>query len=341
MRPLTEREAAVLTAVVHVHTETAEPVGSRTISRQYLAGLSPATVRNTMMDLAELGLLSQPHTSAGREPTVEGYRYYITALMEPPHLLRTDRTVLDQLLRERMAAWDEDTILTHVARALARVSHLVTVAFLPSFDMGVLERIDLVPLSDSRILVVLQLRDGPVDTLTLELSERMRRELLPETVQTLNERLSGLTVGEIRRTIGERLKDVSRGDREVVKVFLREGQNIFDVDARVGVHLEGRINIMNQPEFSDHARLAALMQALDELSLVQELRRRVQGRRVEITIGPENRISALSPCSLLTRGYGVGSLSGTLAIIGPMRMPYARLVAALEHAGTVAEQLLS
>lgn len=341
MRPLNERESAVLSAVIHAHTEFAEPVGSRTISRQYLQHLSPATIRNTMMDLADIGLLSQPHTSAGREPTVEGYRYYISMLMEPPHLVRRDRDLLDRLLNERLAARDEDTVLVCIARSLAEISHLISVAFLPSFDLGVLERIDLVALAESRLLVVLQMRDGPVDTLTVELDEPVKRDLVPLTAQFLNERLAGLTIGEIRRTIGERLRDVSRGDLAVVSVFLREGQNIFDLDARANVHLEGRLNILNQPEFSDRTRLVALMEALDDRPLLQELRGRVKSPHVEITVGTENRISALAACSLLTRGYRVGSLAGTLAIVGPMRMPYRRLVAALEHAGDVAEELLS
>ena len=341
MRSLTDRQAEVLKAVIHEHVDSAEPVGSRTVARQYLTEISPATIRNTMLDLAEMGLLSQPHTSAGREPTVEGYRLYISSLMVPPRLARRDRTVLNQLLRERAAARDENAILDYIAQALAQVSHLLSVAFLPHFERGVLERIDLVPLAESRLLVVLQLENGPVDTVTLTMREPIRRDLLSETTQALNERLSGLSIGEIRRTVSTRLRDVSGGDREVMDVFVREGENIFNIDSRTGVHLEGRINILNQPEFADHARLTELLEALDDQPLIDELRQRSNPDRVEVSIGCENRISALSTCSLLTRGYHVGQLSGTLAIVGPMRMPYGRLVAALEHAGNVAEELLS
>ena len=111
MRPLTPREIAVLTAVVHAHTESAEPVGSRTIARQYLHDLSPATIRNTMMDLEDIGFLHSPHTSAGREPTARAYRYYLDEVMEPARLGRSDKSVFDELLTERQCARDADVVL--------------------------------------------------------------------------------------------------------------------------------------------------------------------------------------------------------------------------------------
>lgn len=341
MRQLTERERSVLAVIIEAHTESAEPVGSRTISRQYLPDLSPATIRNVMYDLEELGLLVQPHTSAGREPTAAGYRFYLNELMNPPRLTRKDRTRLDQLLEERVAARDEDSVLIHVAQALANISDLISVAFLPSFDGGVFERLDLLPISESRVLAILQIRGGPVDTVSLELSEPVKTSLLAETAQALNERLSGSTIGQIRNTIRERLKGIARGDREVINVFVREGRGIFDVDSRANVFLEGRRNILNQPEFSDRDRLGQFMEILDNRPLIQELRGRDSSQRVEVSVGSENSIMALATCSLLTRKYRVGSLAGTLAIVGPMRMPYQRLVAALEHAGYVTEELLS
>ncbi|HPU86146.1 MAG TPA: heat-inducible transcriptional repressor HrcA [Candidatus Latescibacteria bacterium] len=341
MRPLTPREIAVLTAVVHAHTESAEPVGSRTIARQYLHDLSPATIRNTMMDLEDIGFLHSPHTSAGREPTARAYRYYLDEVMEPARLGRSDKSVFDELLTERQCARDADVVLSCVSRALARVSRLITVAFLPTFDNGVLRRIELVSLGESRILVALEIKGGPVHTLTLEMDEPVAQGLIGETARILNERLSGLTIGQIRASITERLSGISGGEQHVINVFLREGSDIFDLDSRTNVHLEGRPNILAQPEFSDHTRLMQFMRLLDEKALIQELRRRGASRRTQVSIGTENSLPELADCSLLTRGYRAGSLSGTLAIVGPMRMPYRRLVAVLEHAGGVAETLMS
>jgi heat-inducible transcriptional repressor len=340
MRELTEREKSVLTAVIEVYTETAEPVGSRTISRQHLQDVSAATIRNTMLDLEEIGLIAQPHTSAGREPTAQGYRYYLNNLMRPSKLSTSDRAALDHLLDERTAARNEDNVLLHVAKAIANLSHMIGVAFLPSFDRGVLEKIDLMPISDSRVLAIIQIRGGPVDTVTLELPEPVKRELIEETTQALNERLSGMPIGQIRRTIGERLRGLSRGDRDVIDVFVHEGAGIFDMDSRSGLMLEGRPHLLEQPEFTDRARLTELLETLDNRFLIGELRRDGAPAKVDVTIGDENDISALATCSLLTRTYSVGDLSGTLAIVGPMRMPYGRLLAALEHASTVTEELL-
>ena len=341
MRELTEREAAVLTAIVHAHIDTAEPVGSRTISRRYLTDLSPATIRNTMMDLEELGLLGKPHTSAGREPTPIGYRLYITSLMRPPRLVAEDQRAMEQAVRASVSARDADTILTYVARALADVSHQIGVAFLPSFDSGMFQKLDLIDIAESRVLVAIQVEGGPVHTLTLELEEPVRRELLSATTDVLNERLSGLTMGQIRATIAERLRGVNRGDPQVISLFLRDGGYIFNLDVRANIHLEGRPNILTQPEFEDRSVLGLVMRELDGQDLQQELRNRGGIPAVNVTIGTENKIVGLAACSLLTRGYNIGPMSGTLAILGPMRMPYRRLVAALDHAADLVEDALN
>ena len=341
MRELTEREATVLTAIVHAHIDTAEPVGSRTISRRYLTELSPATIRNTMMDLEELGLLGKPHTSAGREPTVQGYRLYLTSLMKPPRLTAEDQRAMQSVVQQSVSSRDADTILTYIAKALADVSHQIGVAFLPSFDGGVFEELELMSLSESRVLVVIQVTGGPVHTLTLELGEPVRREVLELTARALNERLGGLTIRQIRETIAERLRDVTQGAPEVIRVFLRDGGMIFDLDSRVNLHLEGRPNILTAPEFEDRTILSLVMQELDGKGLQEELRARGGIQAVHITIGTEHKIMGLASCSLLTRGYSVGSMSGTLAILGPMRMPYRRLVAALDHAGDLVEDVLN
>lgn len=341
MRPLSERERAVLTAVIEEYTESAEPVGSRTLSRKYFSDLSPATIRNTMYDLEELGLLAQPHTSAGREPTAAGYRLYLNTLMRPPRLSMRDRRELDQLLEEERATRDEDSVLIHVAQALANISHMVSLAFFPSFDDAILDKIDLLPISENRVLVILQVRSGTVDTVTITAPEGIYLDRIPETVRALNERLSGETIGHIRRTVSERLRGLSYGDEAVINIFLNEGEGIFDLDACAAVVLEGRPHILNQPEFYDRTRLSELMRALEDRPLIRELRRSESHSRVQVRVGDENTIEALAECSLITRGYHVGTLSGTLAIVGPMRMSYPRLLAVLEHAGVVTERLLS
>ena len=164
MRELKEREAEVLVATIQAHIERAEPVGSRTLARHYLTNLSPATIRNTMADLEEMGLLGKPHTSAGREPTAEGYRLYLRSLMSPPKLVDDDRRVLEYIIREQMSARDADAILTSIAQALATVSRQIGVAFLPSFDRGEFRSLDLIPVAESHVLVIIEVVGGPAHT---------------------------------------------------------------------------------------------------------------------------------------------------------------------------------
>jgi len=340
MQNLTEREATVLTAIIHAHTESAGPIGSRTLAKQYLTEFSPATIRNTMSDLEDMGFLEKPHTSAGREPTESGYRAYVDDFMSPPRITQRERNILNDILKQSMTARDADMILGHVARALATISHQIGVAFLPSFDLGIFQRIELVPLAEHTVLAAIQVTGGPVRTVTLELDEAVERSVLDETAAVLNERLAGLTVGQIRSSIAERLRDVSRGDSRVISIFLQEGREIFDLDARTNVHMEGRPNILGYPEFADRARLTEFMSALDEGDLYAEVRERDVTQEIAVSIGQENRCGGLASCSLVMRGYQQGPLSGTLAIVGPMRMPYRKVVAALNHAGQLIESLL-
>src|SRR6266446_1748911 len=227
---LNDRERQVLEAVIETYVETAEPAGSRTISKKFGNALSAATIRNTMSDLEEKGYLYHPHTSAGRIPTDLAYRVYVDYLMRPPTVAAAQAQHLRGELEGQRAA--VETILSRAAQVLGVLTNELGVAVTPTIDEAVLERLDLLQVSTEKLLLVLALRSGAVRTIFVEVPA----ELAPDSVQkvtiVLNERLAGLTLKEIRATLADRLRDASAsepGSSELLNIFVQEAEELFDV----------------------------------------------------------------------------------------------------------------
>jgi heat-inducible transcriptional repressor len=193
---LSEREQLILREVVDAYVGTAAPVGSRTISRHIGLELSPATIRNTMMDLEEQGLLAQPHASAGRVPTDLGYRAYVDTILEPDPITPEEEDWIEEKLES--SARDLSQLLDQAARLLAGACHQLGVVLAPSLDGAILTGVEFARLSEQRVLLVLRVRDGLVRTVLLDVSARLSPEALAETAAHLNECLVGLTLAEIR-----------------------------------------------------------------------------------------------------------------------------------------------
>ncbi|HEX8210883.1 MAG TPA: heat-inducible transcriptional repressor HrcA [Longimicrobium sp.] len=345
-QPLSEREHEVLEAVIRTYVETAEPAGSRMVARRFGLGISPATVRNTMSDLEEKGYLFHPHTSAGRVPTDLAYRLYVDVLM-----CRTPLTSGEELAirRELAAGAGEGAAIEQLVRRAAQVVGLLTqelgVAMAPRLDEAVLERLDLVPLGEAKVLLVLRLRAAGVRTIYVDVPTLIAPTTLESVGRVLNERLGGLTLGQIRATLPERLRDTvstGRGEAELLNVFMQQADEWFAAPAHgdADLHL-GRASVLaDQPEFASGDRLRALM----ELTERRDLLKRVVGTRaaggLNVTIGVEHDDPALSNFTLVTSEYRSGDLKGVIGVIGPTRMPYERVVALVDTTSTLISELL-
>ena len=346
-QPLTEREHEVLEAVIRTYVETAEPAGSRMVARRSGLGISPATVRNTMSDLEEKGYLFHPHTSAGRVPTDLAYRLYVDVLM-----CRTRLTPVEELAirRELAAGAGEGAAVEQLVRRAAQVVGLLTqelgVAMAPRLDEAVLERLDLVPLSEGKVLLVLSLRAAGVRTIYVDVPAVISPATLEAVGRVLNERLGGLTLAEIRATLPARLRDTLPSDRvgeaELLNVFVQSADEWFAAPARgdADLHL-GRASVLaEQPEFASGERLRALI----ELTERRDLLKRVVGGRaaggLNVTIGVEHDDPALANFTLVTSEYRSGDLKGVIGVIGPTRMPYERVVALVDTTSTLISELL-
>jgi heat-inducible transcriptional repressor len=325
---------------VNHYVATAEPVGSKTISHNYLKELSPATIRNVMQDLEEMGLVEQPHTSAGRIPTVSGYRLFVDSLLEPEELTPGEQEIIRNRIGLGFAAIEG--ILGQTSKVLGDISLELGLALAPRFEKGILTRLELIPVADKKILVVLALKSGLVRSLLLEVESNLSDELLEETRQILNEKLQGLTVSQLKETGDARLNQTTGGDARVLKMFLESSDEILNFDETGQIHLGGAQNLLRQPEFQNQNKLQNFMLMLEERKFLIELISS-QGTRegITITIGPESENGRLSGLSLVTCSYQAGKVKGTLGVIGPNRMPYSKLISLVDYTAKVLGETLS
>ncbi len=336
---LKNREKAILRFVIHQFIMTANPVGSRNISKKYNIGLSPATIRNIMADLEELGYLDHPHTSAGRVPTDKGYRVYVDSLMEPPYLDSKIKEVIDTNLSVHSSFETED-LLTITSTILSNLTDQLAMVTYPKIEQAKLERIQIVRLSSTRILVVVAIQSGLIRTITLELDAEIDEENIDAVDYYLNERLAGLKFSEIRATIAERIKDIEETKyKPIIRVFLDSVDRIFTDISSDKVVVKGAQNILKQPEFADHEQLQSVIELIENKDIiihVLDKKRQSHKDDLVITIGKENQDEKLSEYSMITKEYKIGDLEGTVGIMGPKRMNYSKIIAAVVY---VANQL--
>lgn len=350
--PLTDRERAVLEAVIETYVQTAEPAGSRTIAKRHQLGLSPATIRNTMSDLEEKGYLYHPHTSAGRIPTDLAYRVYVDYLMRPPAVAPAQaQRIRGELEGQRTAV---EAILSRAAQVLGVLTNELGVAVTPTIDEAVLDRIDLLQVSSERLLLVLALRSGAVRTIFVEVPAELAAEAVQQVTVVLNERLAGLTLKEIRATLADRLRDASpseSGSSELLNIFVQEADDLFDVPiapSRGGgggggggpVHLGSTQPLTGQPEFSTRAQLQGLLDVTERRDLLRDALTARGGEGLTITIGQEHADARLATFTLVTSTYRCGPLTGVIGVMGPTRMAYDKIAALVNHTSRLVGELL-
>ncbi|MBS1260902.1 MAG: Heat-inducible transcription repressor HrcA [Calditrichaeota bacterium] len=333
-RELTDRERTVFTALLHEYIMTARPVGSRILSKRLAMKLSPASVRNVMADLEELGLLVQPHTSAGRIPTTVGYGLYVDSLMKRVDLRHHERRAIVHALKEASLGGVTD-VLDRTSETLARTSALIAVVLSPNLTEGILHKIDLVRIASGRLLVILSIRSGFVRSILLEISASLKDHEIEATTRLLNERLAGLTLDQVRRTIGERLRGAIASGKPLMKLVIDSADRIFRED-RVGeIHLDGTSNVFGQPDFTDLDETRAVIEVLEDREVILHLLAsgsHTPEEGLRISIGEEIGRDVLEGCSVIAASYSIGDIEGALGVIGPTRMNYAHLSSLVKFA---------
>ncbi len=342
---LSERERQVLEAVVRTYVETAEPAGSRTVSKGFDLGISAATVRNTMSDLEEKGYLFHPHTSAGRVPTDLAYRFFVDRLMEPLQPSLEERVSLQREL-ERAGTSAVERLILHATQVLSLISNELGVAVAPRLEDAVLEKLELIQVSSNKVLLVATIRGGVVRTVYVDLPIEVPADTLVKVTLLLNDRLAGLSLQEIRRTLPQRLRDSTSDEtgQELVNIFMQSGAELFDLQSLDAskLHLGPASVLASQPEFESGPRLKSLIDLTEQRDLLTTaVGNRQHGGSLKITIGAENDSSALADFTLVTAEYSVGGLKGVIGVIGPTRMPYEKVVTIVDYTSSLVTRVLA
>src|SRR3972149_2896156 len=332
---LDDRATRVLRYLVEDYIETAEPVGSRTISKMMGQAFPPAPGLNIMADLEESGSLAQPHTSAGRVPTGAGFRYYIDRLLSRQTLARDE---MDQLHRAGEGNGPADELVRQVSRLLSNLAHQASVVVVSSPEQQVLRSVSLMRAGGERILLVAVMRGGWVQPRLIESEPDLTGDELEKISAYLNELAEGRTLPQLRaRILAELRQEKARYDRVLGRALTMGGRALADASPGE-VFIEGRANILEQPEFSEDVhRLKRILRAFEEKSVIfRLLDRAMESRAIQVSVGLENTGEELPDISVVASGYRQGaSAVGSIGLIGPLRMDYSRVIPLVEYAASL------
>ncbi len=322
---LKERSSRILQAVIQEYIETAEPVGSRRICCKYRFDISPATVRNTMADLEEMGYLCQPHASAGRIPTESGLRFYVDSILEVSPVPDAERTVLADRLRRKVS--DVDELLKDASRVLSSVSGHTAIVAAPRFTQTAFKHIEFIRLRANVILVICVSPTGLVQNKVIEVAEDLFQDRLDRFSGYLTEMLSETTLEGVRM----RILNEMEAEKDLFDRLLSGALELSKKESETsehGLYIEGKTNILRYPELCEVQKMKAIFEAFEEKSiLIDLLDKCISAHGLQIFIGSETRCCGMEGCSIVASSYMTGGdVPGTLGIIGPVRMDYRRVV---------------
>ena len=320
---LTHRQNKLLRGILRQFIETASPVGSDYLAKNCRLNCSPATVRNEMSALDEMGYLQKPHTSAGRIPTDKGYRFYVDSLMKhDPVTVEEEENIH---LGIQNAKGNAFFVFEEISGVLSKISQELAIVMTPQISNSVFDRLELIELNQNKILSIIHVRSRLVKTVILQIDFKLKYNDLERTCRLLNERLSGLTLEEIKKNIHFRMQDLITSNWPVLRLLVESASELFDFTGPVEVHTAGSQNIISQPEFSDKNMLETMFAFLEDKKGLVDMVHAID-QDPAITIGHENQDSRLKSFSIITSFYRLGNNVGVVGVIGPTRMRYQKIV---------------
>lgn len=338
---LGDRRQRILAAVVNDYVQTAEPVGSEGLVQRYDFGVKPATIRNELAVMSDLGYLRQPHTSAGRVPSDRGYRYYVDQLM-PDTGLEPSET------RRARKGYDShedeiEDILQQTCRILANLTRYASVATPPQMDTIAIRHVALSSIGEGKVLVITILSTGHIDHRVLDYSGKLTPADLIAIGNLISERFRETDLNGFTSRAGEELPSELQKFGSLYKKASAAMKQALVNAADDEVFVDGTSNIMRQPEFADRGRMNSILEALEHRRvLYQVLSSSLLGKNVTVIIGSENRLDEMHECSVVASGYTVGGkVCGSIGVVGPTRMDYRRSVAAVEFMASNLSGLLT
>lgn len=337
---LDARARQLLRTLIAQYIADGEPVGSRTLARSAGLDLSPATVRNVMADLEEIGLLAAPHTSAGRVPTAQGYRVFVDSLLEVKPL---DEPQIARMRSELPVQAPTQDLLSGVSSLLSEVTHFVGVVTVPRREEFPFRHIDFVALGGNRVLVILVFSDNEVQNRVVVTQRAYSPGDLEQIANFLNANYAGLRMSEIRERLVREMRETSHRLHQLMVAAADVTQQAFPDQPDADMLVAGQVNLMGAQGVSDVDRLRELFEAFqrkrDLLGLLEGCAR---AEGVRLFIGEESGFAALDGCSLVTAPYGVeGRVLGVLGVIGPTRMAYQRVIPVVQATAQIVSGALN
>lgn len=338
MTELTERQQTLLLLIIRDYIETAQPVGSKRLVEHYHLRLSTATIRNEMGALTEMGYLRQPHTSAGRVPTEEGYRYFVSQMMNQAELSPSIQATISHQFYQARAGVDQ--WMTLAASILAHQTQAVSVVTAPHAEKAKYKHVELISTQGRQVLMVLVMAGGEVSQQILTLAEPVSQERLSQTAARLNGVIGGLTVDAIAAlpTRSDAL------DQDILSLIVQDMRRAAESVAGE-IYTDGLTNVLSEPEFAEDGTRRAL-KLFEERSTLQDLLARTTVNSnigaLQVLIGGEGEWEELRQCSIVVARYGVpGMATGMLGVLGPMRMSYARTIPTVRYMAGLLSDLVN
>lgn len=334
---LDERKRKILQAIIEDYVSTAEPIGSRTIARKYELGISPATIRNEMADLELLGYLEQPHTSAGRIPSAKGYRFYVDCLLSPHHISENDVVMIHHWYQAKARRVEE--VFQETAKILSRMTRNVSLVLAPPVDQCTFKYLQFLPFDEQRVIVLIVTNTGLIENKLMEIPEGTSLQDLQRIAAAFNDRLYGVSFDQIKKSLFNEIQQHILPDPAVMDGALEVIRQIVSEKSQK-VYMGGAAQLLNQPEFRDVDKVQNLLTTLEEEKVLFDIFQMHDNDGVVVTIGGENKYSGIQDCSMAQATYRIdGQVVGAVAILGPTRMEYAKIMAVLEfmhsHLGEV------
>lgn len=329
---LSDRERTILQAIVQLFILHASPVGSRVVSKflEREMKLSPATIRNIMSDLEELGYIAHPHTSAGRMPTDKGYRFYVDTLMDVEHLPHQDTAILGELVHR-----PKELLFRDASKILSSLSHHLAVVRIPRFGDVVVRHVEILQLSSERLLVVLSLESDIVQTITMETASMPASGTVDEVKRLINERLVGRPLRMLSEIFPEAQRDDHGSTPSLVRLFVEHVERLGNVGTGTSVHVAGAQQLLTLPEFEDPDRMRSVIELIENEDVIIHLVDSAAQDGLNVRIGNELENEQFTDYSLVTTTYRVGSATGSVSLIGPKRMQYSRMMSLVQMVSNV------
>lgn len=327
---LNERKKKILQIIIEDYISSAEPVGSRTIARKYDLGLSPATIRNEMSDLELLGYLEQPHTSAGRIPSAQAYRFYVDALIEPGTLTDNDMALIDGWYNERRRNIDD--IFQSTANILSRMTQNVSMVLTNQQTIANFCYLKFLPLDSQHAILCIVADDGSIDTNVVDIPLGMSSEEMDYLAGKMSKLLEDRNLSDISVEILQNVHTDVVEDKLIFSSLLQAVRKMTGRRQEQKVFLGGTKQLLNQPEFRDVERVRNLLGILEEEKVLKDLLQGGEDSGLKVTIGSENKFTGIQDCSMVQATYRLnGQIVGTMAVLGPTRMEYGKVISVMDY----------